>query len=206
LKVQGREKDKKKLTLRREERQGSRRKALQSSKLRIQVSREERNSPQRTQRAQRRRCGGGEGLGGSLGLAMIGASGGGRARERRTIGDAEKCGGDVTHFVEFAFGEQLGFFAGLGEKDELAEVAEAGGAARGDAIGGEGFEDAFEGAMHIETGIGAREEDAEFGGEIFFGAGLAAVAGAVRAAEALEGEDAGHGALASIGELELAEA
>lgn len=145
------------------------------------------------------------GHGGSLGLAMIGVGGGSRARERRTIGDAEKGGGDVTHFVQFAFGEQVGFFAGLGEEDELAEVAEGGGAARGDAIGAEGLEDAFQGAMHIETGIGAGEEGAEFGGEIFLGAGLAAVAGAVEAAEAFEGQDAGHGTVASIGELELAE-
>jgi hypothetical protein len=143
-------------------------------------------------------------MGGSLGLAMIGAGGGGWARERRTIGDAEKGGGDVTHFVQFAFGEQVGFFAGLGEEDELAEVAESGGAARGDAIGGGGLEHAFQSAMHVEAGIGAGEEDAEFGGEIFLGAGLAAVAGAAGAAEALEAGDAGHGAVAPIGELKLA--
>jgi len=124
----------------------------------------------------------------------------------RTIGGAEKGGGHVTQFVEFAFGEQLGFFAGLGEENELAEIAESGGAARGDAIGGEGLEDAFEGAMDIETGIGAGEEDVEFGGEIILGMDLAAVAGTMGAAKTLEGGDAGHTAVASVGELELAKA
>jgi len=122
----------------------------------------------------------------------------------RTIGGTEKSGGYVTHFVQFAFGERLGFFAGLGEEDELAEVAESGGAPCGDAITGEGVKDALEGAVHIETGIGAGEEWAEFAGEIFLDGGLAAVEGRVGAAEAVEGGDGGHAALAPIGELELA--
>ena len=122
----------------------------------------------------------------------------------RTIGGTEKSGGYVTHFVQFAFGKRLGFLAGFGEQNELAEVAESGGAPCGDAITGEGLEDALESAMHIETGIGAGEERAEFAGEIFLDGGLAAVEGSVGAAEAVEGGDGGHAALAPIGEQELA--
>ena len=82
---------------------------------------------------------------------------------------AEKLAGDVGHFVEVAFGEAgLGVEAGLGNEDELAEIAEGGGAAIGDAIGGDGFEDAFEGAVDVEAAVLFGEELGEFGGEVFF--------------------------------------
>lgn len=66
--------------------------------------------------------------------------------------------------MEFAFVELFGFLAGFGEEDELAEVAESGGAACGDAIGGHGFEDACEGAVDVEMAIVWGEELVEFAG------------------------------------------
>lgn len=81
---------------------------------------------------------------------------GGRVRSRRAVsrlrrsrgalcvgavGSTEEGGGDVAHLVEFPFGKRVGFLAGFGEEDELPEIAEGGGAAGGDAISAEGFED-----------------------------------------------------------------
>jgi len=122
------------------------------------------------------------------------------------VSGLEKGNGYVGHVVEFALGHGLGFFAGLGEEDELSQVAEGSGAAVADAIGGEGFEDAFEGAMHIEAGIGTGEELGEFAGEIVFGRSAAlpeAVELRVGTAEVAGG--GGHAALAPIGELEVAQ-
>lgn len=130
-----------------------------------------------------------------------------RWRRRRAfgggaVGGAEKRGGDIAHLVEFAFGKRVGLFAGLGKEDELAEVAEGSGAARGDAVGGKGFEDALEGAMHVEAGIRAGKIDTEFGGKIFFDGSAAAVELGVGAAEIAVG--GGHGALASIRKFKMA--
>jgi hypothetical protein len=106
--------------------------------------------------------------------------------------------------VEFAFGKFFG--SGLGDEDELAEVTESGRAARGDAIGSEGFEDALEGTANIEGGFGAKEALVQFGGEILVDGGAAAVECGMGTAEAFETGDGGSGALTSIGEGEVAEA
>jgi len=71
--------------------------------------------------------------------------------------------------VEFTLRERSGRIeAGLGKKNELAEIAEGGGAAVGDAIGGDSFEDTFEGAVDVEAAVLFGEELREFGGEVFF--------------------------------------
>jgi hypothetical protein len=115
----------------------------------------------------------------------------------------EQGGDDVAHVAEFAFGKKLRVYAGPGEKNELAEIAEGGGAAGGDAVGAKGFEDTFEGAMHIDAGIGSGKAGAELGGNVgLFGSAKAAVELGVGAAEVAVG--GGHAALASVGEFKVA--
>lgn len=74
------------------------------------------------------------------------------------VGSPKKRGSDVAQIVKIAFGERSGLLAGLRQKNELAEVAEGGGAASGDAIAGESLKDALEGTMNVETAIGTGEE------------------------------------------------
>jgi hypothetical protein len=106
--------------------------------------------------------------------------------------------------AQLGLGKELGIDAGLGEKNELAEVAEGGGTTVGDAVGGKGLEDALKGAMHIEVGIGAGKAGGQFGGKIgFFGSAEAAMELSVRTAEIAVG--GGHAALASVGEFKVAE-
>lgn len=88
---------------------------------------------------------------------LRGRGGGSGALGLGSIGGAEERRGDITHLVECAPGERLGFLTGLGEEDELAQIAEGGSATGGDPVGGEGFEDAFEGTMHVETGVGCEK-------------------------------------------------
>jgi hypothetical protein len=125
---------------------------------------------------------------------------------RRGLGGifhAEEGGDHVAHVAEFAFGKQLGVYAGPGKKNELAEIAESGSAAGGNAIGAEGFKDPFEGAMHVDAGIGAGEAGAEFGGNVgLYGSVEAAVELGVGAAEVAVG--GGHAALAPVGEFKVA--
>jgi len=107
-------------------------------------------------------------------------------------------------------GEVIGILAGLlaafGGEEELGEVAEGGGAACGDAVSGEGAEDAGHGAVNVVFGGGILLEEADFLQEVFVVlSGRAAFEdGAVGAAVAVEGRDGGHAAAASIGELKLA--
>lgn len=69
-------------------------------------------------------------------------------------------------------------------------------------FGGEGFEEAFEGTMHVETGVGCGEELAELGREILFDGSAAAVELGMGTAEVAGG--GGHAALATVGKLKLA--
>lgn len=45
----------------------------------------------------------------------------------------------------------LGGFRGIGEQDKLAEIAEGGGSAGGDFVGGHGPEDLLESAMNVDV-------------------------------------------------------
>lgn len=121
-----------------------------------------------------------------------------------TVGGAEEVAGDGRQVVEVSFGEaSLGVETGLGKENELAEIAEGGGAAGGDTVGGEGFEDAFEGAVNVEAAVLLGKVLCEFGGEVFFDGRAALVDGGVGTAIVADG--GGHGALAVVGEDELAE-
>jgi hypothetical protein len=105
--------------------------------------------------------------------------------------------------VKIGFGETgMGAETGLGEKNELAEVAEGGGAAVGDAVGRKGFEDAFEGAVDVEAAVLLREELGEFGGKVCFEGWVGFVEVGVRGTIVADG--GGQGALAAVGEGELA--
>lgn len=121
-----------------------------------------------------------------------------------TVGRAQEFASEIGHFVKFIFGETgLGVEAGLGKQDELAEIAEGGGAPIGNAVGGHGPEDALESAVNVETTVFLGEELRKFrrkilvegrAGFIDFGMGAAIVA-----------DSGGHGADASVGEFEMAE-
>jgi len=107
-------------------------------------------------------------------------------------------------------GEVVGVLAGLlaafGEEEELGEVAESGGAAGGDAVGGQGAEDAGHGAVNVVFGGRIVLEEADFEEEVFvvLGGGAGFEDGAVGAAVAVEGRDGGHAAAASIGKNKVA--
>jgi hypothetical protein len=148
----------------------------------------------------KRRSANGWGLGGLPRGGRWRRAGGGL----RGIFHAKECGDYVAHVAEFGLGKELGIYAGLGQENELAEVAEGGGAAVGDAVGREGLEDALEGAMHIEVGIGAGKAGGQFGGKIgFLGGAEAAMELGVGAAKVAVG--GGHAALASVGKFKVAE-
>jgi hypothetical protein len=105
--------------------------------------------------------------------------------------------------VKIGFGETgMGAETGLGEENELAELAEGGGASVGDAVGGEGFEDAFEGAVNIEAAVLLGEELGEFGGQVFFEGWVGLVEVGVGGTIVADG--GGQGALAAVGKGELA--
>lgn len=147
----------------------------------------------------RRRAGGRRGIGGRHGTGTPGAARGGVG-----VGGAKELTSDVGHIVEFAFRQAgRGVEARLGEKNELAEIAESGGAAIGDAVCGNGFEDALEGAVNVEAAVGFTIELGEFGREIVFGCGGPFVNIGVGAAIVANG--GGHGAGTAVGKLEVAE-
>jgi len=89
--------------------------------------------------------------------------------------------------------------------EKIADVGEGGGALGRHAVGGEGVEELAEDVIDVNLGDESAAGAAEFVGEVVFALGGAAVDGAVTAAETFVGGDAGHGAAASIGVLELAE-
>ena len=112
--------------------------------------------------------------------------------------------------LEEGVGEVIGVLAGLlaafGGEEELGEVAESGGAAGGDAVGGEGAEDARHGAMNVIFGGRIVLEEADFEEEVIvvLGGRAAFEDGAVGAAVAVEGRDGGHAAAAAVGENKVA--
>jgi hypothetical protein len=117
--------------------------------------------------------------------------------------------GEVEGFEE-GVGEVVGGLADLlaafGGEDDLGEVAEGGGASRGDAVGGEGAEDTGHGAVNVVFGGRIVVEETDFEQEVFvvLGGRAAFENGAVGAAVPVEGRDGGHAAAASIGEYEVA--
>jgi len=72
-----------------------------------------------------------------------------------------------------------------GGEQELGEVAESGGAARGDAIGGEGLHDTPDGAVHVLLAGRIGSEVREAGGGFFLGGRMEAFERGMRAAEAV---------------------
>jgi hypothetical protein len=117
---------------------------------------------------------------------------------------ARKEGGvkGVVDIVKLALrGVLLGVM--LGDEDQLTEIAEGGGATRGNLVGGKSFEDALEGSAHIEMGVRAKKF-ADIAFEVFFDLGAAeSLHAAVGLAVAVH--DGGHAALASISKEEVAE-
>jgi hypothetical protein len=96
--------------------------------------------------------------------SLRGASQSSCPRSAGRVGGFEELEGNVGHVAKVSFGEAgRKVKTGLGEENELAEIAESGGSAVGDAIGGESFEDAFEGTMNVEAAVVHREVLAKFG-------------------------------------------
>jgi hypothetical protein len=91
-----------------------------------------------------------------------------------------------------------------GGEEELGEIAKGGGAARGNAIGGEGLHDAADGAVHVLLAGRIGSEVREAGGGFFLRGRAEAFQGGMRAAEAVAGRNGGEAAAASVGILELA--
>jgi hypothetical protein len=119
-----------------------------------------------------------------------------------TVASKERGVKGVVDFVQLALcGILLGVM--LGDEDQLTEIAEGGGATRGNLVGGKSFEDALEGSAHIEMGVRAKKF-ADIAFEVFFDLGAAeSLHAAVGLAVAVH--DGGHAALASISKEEVAE-
>jgi hypothetical protein len=90
-------------------------------------------------------------------------------------------------------------------QQKLGEIAEGGGTARGDAIGGEGLHDAANGAVNVLLAGRIGSEVRQAGSGFFLGGGAEALQGGMRAAQAVTGRNGGEAAEASIGIFEIAE-
>ena len=143
--------------------------------------------------------GGGRGVPGFGGRRSCRSAGGGRLGIG--VGSADS---PIPELVD-GFGGELGFVVLLGGEEELGKIAEGGGAARGDAIGGKGLHDAGHGAVDVILAGRIGSEVGEVAGEFVVNGRAEAFEGGMGAAKAVAGRNGGESAAASIGIGELAE-
>jgi hypothetical protein len=93
----------------------------------------------------------------------------------------------------------------LGSQQEVADIGEGRGAARRDAVGGEGLEEFAEDVIDINLGDEIAGGAGEFFEEIVFAVKGAAMDGSVVKAEAVVFGVGGHGAEFAVGESKRAE-
>lgn len=149
---------------------------------------------------------GAQGVGGFAGeFVAEGFAGFGRAGFG-VVGDVEGFDQDAGEVVEiFAIFAS----AALLQHEELAEIAEGGGAARGDAVLAEGAEDLGEGGANFLLGGRIGGEDGEGGGDVLIVLGGRALLEflelAVGAAEAVEAGSDGEATVAAVGVFKFTE-
>ena len=135
---------------------------------------------------------------------VVGQTSPGQGRNSPLVGgifDGGELGDDLGFRVPVG-----GFKSGavLGLQEQMADISERGGAARRDAVGGEGFKEFAEDVVDIDLGDEITGGTGKLFEEIVFAMLGAAVGGAVIAAESLVVWMRRHGTAFAVGELKSA--